>query len=605
MTLTSAQKAAIEEERRCTGVDISRLSPDDREWYIDRRELYNIPFDHVPYEWRDYYREQKALLDAQDPYRVRYAFCQEIPVQDLPAAEENYRNLTIACWVRTAGEVIGHAGMERENSIATIRKYIDISYAEAWDWLYRLVCLILYRYGWTFICTYADGTAYLPDYNYWLEVWGSGYNGVPAKFATMLLKEKDESWDELMDRVDLVVFEATSNLMIDDWIRIQYEEYEKRKKKLSMFRTALIAVMVAVVVLPTVYTAFRSALSVLSHVQGWNISIFAKLKLSLTAFMDVMGAGFSAFLTAIHYSTLLGIHKIAFLVSPAYREIMRQVYGELGRVSDALGYGPYTLLLLMQNSRNLVLDVSTTLGMEYDLAEVQWLSSFQEYLKSFSGAAYKYRDNPEALLYDLTRWIEKDALNAKGSYMGSLTRTVDGLVRNIESFVGDVTKIRDDIDKLVSDLPENIRSEIEPAIEPYIRRFDDFITETYDPYRHEIDSILSTMRTHQDELNNRTDEIVDRLKKPADYLLEIDLMSEEDRLDQERKAGELSNREYYRQVDAFVPLSEPVSAELEKIREALEVAVPVPIGFPEEVEGPQRPKGVKAAVRKTWYVGDF
>ena len=603
--MTYDEYEAIEENKRLAAIDIDRVDFDTRQFVLSLRLLYSTPESRVSIDMRDYWNWQMHLLSIQDKNRIRYAFAQAIPVNNVIAAFEDKQARMVECWFRVSEEVLGHSGVERENSISLLRSRLSLTYDKAHYWLHTLVCVILYRCGWTFIATYQDGSVFLPTYTDFQNYYGRGYDGIPAKFATLLWTGKDQEWVDLMDLVDTLVYEATSNLLIADWIQIQIDEYNHRKAQLARFRTYLIAAMAGAIILPTVFTAFKTALSVLTHIEGWNISLLAKLKISLTAFMDVMGAGFSAFLTAIHYNTLLGVHKIAELVSADYRQVMRGVYAELSRVSDALGYGPYTLLLLTQNSKNLIHDVSSTFGMEWDLSEVHWLSTFQDYMKKFSGAAYKYRNNPEALLYDLSRWVEKDALNAKGAYMAALTQSVDNLLRNVQNFVGDITLVRDDINKLVADLPESIRLQVAPVIAPYITKFDDFITDTYDPYRQEITAIVDGLQVVQREIQSRADELVDRLKKPSDYLLEIDNMSEEDRLDQEMKLSELSNREFYREVDAFVPVSEPASAELERIREALKVAVPIQIGFPEEVEGPERPKGVKAEVRKTWFIGDY
>ena len=603
--MTRDEIEAIEEDKRLAAINIDTVDFDTRQFILSIRLLYSTPKSQVPIDMKDYYDWEMHLLNIQDPNQIRYAFAQAILVNNPVAAYEDKMTRTIECWFRVSEEVLGHSGTQRESSIALLRSLTNLSYNEAHKWLHILVCVILYRCGWTFIAAYQDGSVFLPTYTDFQNYYGSGYDGVPAKFATLFWTGKDQDWVDLMDIVDTVVYEVTTNLNIADWIQIQIDEYNHRKAQLGRFRTYLILAMAAVVVLPTVFTAFKTALGIISHVQGYNISLLAKLKLGLTAFMDVMGAGFSSFLTAIHYNTLIGIHKIAELVSSDYRQVMRGVYAELSRVSDALGYGPYTLILLTQNSKNLIHDVSSTFGMEWDLSEVHWLSTFQDYMKKFSGAAYKYRDNPEALLYDLSRWVEKDALNAKGAYMAALTQSVDNLLRNVQNFVGDITLVRDDINKLVADLPESIRLQVAPVIAPYITKFDDFITDTYDPYRQEITAIVDGLQVVQREIQSRADELVDRLKKPSDYLLEIDNMSEEDRLDQEMKLSELSNREFYREVDAFVPVSDSTSAELKRIRDALRVSVPMPIGFPEEVEGPQRIKGEKATPRKSWFVGDY
>ena len=450
---------------------------------------------------------------------------------------------------------------------------------------------------------------YLPPYNEYevarLPKTAGHYGEMPSAFIKAIIEKTGLEEYELQDYLDSLMVDLFTGWALVDWISLQYQILADRQKRMSRFRTYLFIAMAACIIVPAVWSALQSALAVWSHTVAWNISTFARFKLALVAFTDVMGAGFSAFLAAIHYETLLGIHNIAELVSPTYRDVLGKIYGEISKVSDALGYGPYFLLLLTQNSKRLVQDVSSTFGMEWDLSEVQWLSTFQGYMTKFSGAAYKYRDNPEALLFDMGRWVETDAVNAKGSFMGNLTKTLDNVVKDVENFVGDLVTIRDDVNKMVAQLPEKISKQIGEAISPYISKFDDFITDTYDPYRKEIDRLVDGVKEIQDAQRLRMLSLADRLKKPADYLLEIDDLDEEARLDQERKLADLSTREYGRDVAGFIEYAGPADMELRKIREAFKHVGLMPLGFPEEMPSPVRPSTVNAIPRATWFIGDF
>lgn len=574
--------------------------------FINALKGYYIrPWDRVEEEWRWAISAHKGALEKQDWRSTRYAFYTEILVTDVTLALKDRLEEHITFRFAVIKAMLAWLGEAQYTSHGKLKTLLNLSADLAWWWL-KVLCwriLILYDYplvikpyeGWG---TKAEVLALFP----WLVI---AWKKIPQEFYDLVVKKTGLEGDELQDEVDRIIFECTSNLRIDLWINEQYRILQERQERRSRLRTYLIIAMMAVVILPTIYLAFKTALSVYSHVAAWQISTLAKFKLALVAFTDVLGAGFSAFLAAIQYDTLVGIHRIAELVSEDYRNVMRGVYGEITKVSSALGYGPYTLLLLTQNSKRLIQDVSSTIGMEWDLAEVQWLSTFQSYMTKFSGAAYRYRDNPEALLYDMGRWVERDAVNAKGAFMASLVQSVDGLLKDVENFVGDIVTIKEDVNKLVMDLPEKISRQIADAIDPYISKFDDFITGTYDPYREILGSIVDSIQAHQAEIRDRTDALIDRLKKPGDYLLEIDAFSDEDRLDQEGKIADLSRRQHRRDVKDFSVLGETTTYELDKLKRALKIALPIPIGFPEEIEAPVRPAGVKAKPRKTWNVGDY
>jgi len=556
-------------------------------------------------EYRDQQLWHKGALDKQDPNFTRYAFYTEIPVVDVVLALKARLQLEIDWQFEQIENLLSYSGTVRYTSRAYLKSALGLTDANAEWWLKVLVYLTLRRYDFDMVhydpgawSVKADVISIFP----WLTVF---WREIPQEFYDLVVKKTGLEGDELQDKVDEIIFEATSPIKTVQWIETLYRIAAEKKARRDRFKTYLIIAMVAVVILPTVYLAFKSALSVWSHVAAWEVSTFAKFKLALTAFTDVLGAGFSAFLTAIHYDTLIGVHRIAELVSEDYRNVMRGVYGEITRVSSALGYGPYTLLLLTQNSKRLIQDVSSTIGMEWNLSEVQWLSTFQSYMTNFSRAAYKYRGDPEALLYDMGRWIDRDAVNAKGAFMASLTQSVDGLLKDVENFVGDLVIIREDVNTLVKDLPEKLSKQIADAIDPYISQFDDFITGTYDPYRKVIGDLVDTIQAHQAEIKERAELLADRLKKPADYLLEIDTFTDEERLNQETKLDDLSSRYYKRQLTASSEAIEPISAELGKIRAILTRPLEIAFMGVEEITAPVPIPIGEIDPSKTWFVGDY
>lgn len=356
---------------------------------------------------------------------------------------------------------------------------------------------------------------------------------------------------------------------------------------------------------PAITTAFSDTLIATETANAIGLSTLGTLSAGTATFIESIAASFSAMLTAIHFDTILATHNIALLVSEDYRVMMNGVYSEMSEVSAALGFYPQFLALAIRNSRTLVLDVSSTLGMEYDMAQVQWLSTFQEYLHKFNEKAREYENNPAALFEDIDNWIDKPAMDTKGSFMARTIASLDRGLTIIDTAVKDTIRIREDLHRLADDLPDNIRKHVKPWIDDLTKDFDRFVTETYDPYKTQLDSIIKGLNKMQDSSRKDLDGIVRRLKKPGDYLMEIDKMGPWDRLDQERKVADISTREYRRDVAEFTVKTESVSAELEKIREALKHVSLMPLEFPGEIEKPSRPAGVKAEPKETWFVGDY
>ena len=323
------------------------------------------------------------------------------------------------------------------------------------------------------------------------------YGQIPIQFINQVRAVSGlEGW-ELQDRLDRLMFDLFNSWNLGEFIRLQYAAYAERRKKFARFKKWVTIAIIACVALPAFITAAKASITALTSSHAQALTLLSKVKWAIEVFVINLELSFKSFLTNIYFDTLVGVHKIAMLVSADYRNVMKGLYSEISQVSSALGFGPYFLALALQNTRNLVLDVSTSMGMRYDMAEIQWLSTFHEYLGNFAGATYKYTNDPEAVFFDLTRWVETDALDKKGAFVEALTKTLDHVADTVGEMVDTVVLIRDDLEHLVKDLPDKIRSQVEPYIQPHIERFDDFITETYDPTQIAFERIIGNIQSLQ------------------------------------------------------------------------------------------------------------
>jgi hypothetical protein len=436
-------------------------------------------------------------------------------------------------------------------------------------------------------------------------VYPPAYDEIPQSFVAAIREKTGFRDYELLDYIDLLLVDVFTGWDLIGFINFQRQIAADAKRKMSRFRTWLAIGMAALIAIPAIVVAIQAATVAVSSASLQSLSFLSKVKLGVEVFAGSLKLSFSSFLTAIHFSTLVGVHKIAFLVSEDYRNVIRQVYGQITKVSEALGYGPYFLALALQNTRNLVLDVSTSMGMRYDLAEVSWLGTFQGYLKNFAGATYRYANNPEALFFDLSRWVEKDALDKKGAFVEGLVKTIEKTTEAVAGAIESVVVIRDDLHKLVLDLPDKIRLQIEPAVMPYIEKFDTFIYETYDPYKIELDGIIDTIKGLQSTQRLEVTDLVDRLKRPADYMLEIDGFTDKDRLDQEIKFDDLSSRYYKRQITGIGEAVSPINMEMKLISEIVTRPLELVFMGVEELTAPVPIPIGEIDPSKTWFVGDF
>lgn len=371
--------------------------------------------------------------------------------------------------------------------------------------------------------------------------------------------------------------------------------------------------MLVVVAVAAVYVActldFGTVIALLSTTQAemiaLEVSYYELATLTIGAFVDAIAISMSAFLEAIHFTTLLHIHQVAYILSGDYREMMSHVYSEISEVSVALGLGSGYLILAHRNARNVILDVSGMMGRPFDLAEITWLTEYSDYLKKFNTQVKKYQADPGSILHDIDDWLIKPAADLKASIMRNVITIIDDSAMALKDTVSDVSKLRTDLGQLITDLPPKIRAEIEPRIEGVFEKYDTWIIEDYKPALKEFDRLIGVLKIQQDTHRQNISGLVDRLKKPADYLLELDSFDPDLKREQENSIHELSTRTYMRQAYDVRSDVSSITFAFHKLAEALEITIPpAEWMIPEKIE-PGRPAKTPVEPRKTWDVGDY
>lgn len=361
----------------------------------------------------------------------------------------------------------------------------------------------------------------------------------------------------------------------------------------------------AVYAAPAVSAAYASAASTQLAAYSVSMSTADAMIVGTSAFTSAVSAGLTAFTTAIHLKTVMEVHTVAMLVSSDYREMMTGVYREIAAVSSALGFYPQFLALAIRNSRQLVLSSSNLMGRKYDLAQVEWLTTFNSYLTEFNRHAKEYKKNPENLFYDLEQFVEKPALDAGGDTMQTAFVILSDLTKAVAADVKDMKKTRDDLDRLVHDLPENIRSQIEPYTKPIIKRFDDFRTKTYDPAAKKFNSMLDKFGERYAKTEDDLDSVVGRLAKPGDYLLEIDSMSPDEKVRQEAVLAEITSRRHREQTTAYIAHAKDILVVVEEKSRALYPSAPPSTLLRLEPTEPTKLPEERITRLKSWFVGDY
>jgi len=375
---------------------------------------------------------------------------------------------------------------------------------------------------------------------------------------------------------------------------------------------ASIASVVASVVAPVIATVVEGVTWIggtiwkqIGWLADWITTHSKSIYTTISGWVHATYSGVQAILEAIHFKLILDIHHIAYIVSPQYREMMRKVYGAISRASDALGLGPHFLLLAIQNTRQLVLDVSSTLGQKYDLSQVTWLATMNKWLDHFNRYAERYKYNPEAVFWDLAELIERPALDAKGAAQQAWISSLEGALKFTDHLIDQFGKIAIDVDTLAQDLPGQVGHWIYERVNPVTEEFRGFVRDWYTPTVNALQNSLNAAALHRADLQEHVDGLVEELKKPAALITRIKDQPEEERAPAEAYLADLAQQPTARWIDLFMPAVEGARQKLDEMLRKPLPSIPAPPVLALEPVPAHVPSPGALTPRKSWFVGDY
>lgn len=326
-------------------------------------------------------------------------------------------------------------------------------------------------------------------------------------------------------------------------------------------------------------------------------------------FISTISMGFSAFLEAIHFKTLISIHEIAYLVSDEYRGFIMDVTSQVSEFSRSIGMGPAFAVLAIENARQLILDTSSMMGRRYDIGQVAWLKAMENMFSFVNKKSQVYADTPLQLLYDIDEWFNRPLTDSKAIIFETFYKNIDNLLATTAQTINQMVIIRDDFVKLVEDLPAKLKDEIKPFTDPITNGFDNFIRYNFQPNVEIFNLLIGNNKKKLDETRTELNNTVQRLKNPGIYLAEIIKFKMNDNdtafttnLDALEYINEYKRRE---ELAVLAPEALRDVDQLEYLADAL-------IGPTEEVSWfiPEQPKlsypiDTKPKPKTTWFVGEY
>lgn len=322
--------------------------------------------------------------------------------------------------------------------------------------------------------------------------------------------------------------------------------------------------------------------------------IFKKVNTAVTTLLDV-----------IHFDTIMRLNDIAVIVSSDYRDLMNKVYTEISEFSSSVGFGAQGIALLLENTRKIVLDVSAMSGHRYDLANVVWLGELNRILTTVSTQSRAIARNPVMLFEIMRDQVEKRRYQQVEDKFSKTFFDLANIITRADYIVQGVTLVRTDLTKLVDDLPQSIRDEVKPMLDGILDPFDNWIQSSYEPYRNYFEiAIVSLGQSREDQITINED-VIKRLLHPGDLIAGIDGLSEDERIDQENKIGDVAGRSFNREMQPISNYIGEQNSEMRRITAALKVELPPPVWFKGELQGTIDKRPVQIASGENWFKGDY
>lgn len=309
-------------------------------------------------------------------------------------------------------------------------------------------------------------------------------------------------------------------------------------------------------------------------------------------------------LDAIRFHELLAIHRAAYSLAPAYRELVNRVYSEISKVSEQLGLGAQFMNLALRNARAIVLSASSLIGRSYDMGELEWWTRFDGWTSKANERLTSYKEHPELVFEDIDEWLIRQGVTEGTEKQGGVLATVADTAQKAAQTVEDVKGVRDDLGKTIADLPADVQKYVRPVTDPILNKFDNFYYDTYQPAIGALGIEVEESGKREAVLLQRIEGIDLTIKTSTVRLKEWERLPPEERTEEEDHQEEISNRQYRRQSEEYETVVVEEDKRIEMIREERKItAVPAP---PPEVltYEPEKPAPLPPRLR-WWDVGDY
>lgn len=369
--------------------------------------------------------------------------------------------------------------------------------------------------------------------------------------------------------------------------------------------TVSAAAFIITSILSPIFWGMKSIWGSLTKLYAVVMPTLIKVYKAIATFSKALAAGMTEFLEIIHFNLILKAHNLAMIFSKDYQEMMRKIYRQIAEISEALGLGAGFINLALNDSRNLVLDVSSLMGRPYDIGQITWLKSTNRFFKYVNQYGKYFENNPGHVFEVIAEMIDKPHVDAKAGFQKNIITFLDNTIKVADNLADKTVKLREDLDQAILHLPKEISRPIYDEINPHLERFDRFIAEEYKPVSRDVTKAIHVLTDTTIRNTDKLSSLTQSILNPGDLLGNIDNLAELERIRQEGKIAEIAGRAPRRAHTSINKMVESTHQGLKKIYAALiEERVEPPYHVP-EVRGLRYAVGVIPEIHKSWFIGDF
>lgn len=377
------------------------------------------------------------------------------------------------------------------------------------------------------------------------------------------------------------------------WIDLQKHNFKVWIGSLMETDTGAIAV---------VAVAIAAAIAGIAiYTQLVKSGVIAKIKTWMQAIAD----GTGSVLEFLHYRELLVANKILMIVWDSYRESMSKIFNAFASLSQDLGYSFGFVTLALKNAQMMVFTTGALFGIPKEVTAGIWSDDLANFMGSFEANFYKYAEDPGALLDDIDENIVYPHAEEGAGVIPAINKALNDFTDFAEDEFDKLDSLEKEYKQFIADLPEEISNRAMEVFKPFDDQWRDFYDNQYLPVADKVDAVEGAINTAIEREQADVKAVYDKLARPGDLFLGIDLLSDEDKQDQLSIIGDYTTRSQYGESLDYTPSAALEYGGMQAIIDLLKAITQPPEILTLEEPITRQVKEPQKSDRKTWYVGDY